>query len=209
MGAINHILYQIKLLHFRRKWKRNHPESFVIPNNIFDPNLVSVGKCSYGKIQVDSYGRHDIKLKIGNFVSIAENNHFVLSGGHYLNTLSTYPFKSMILGEKESESLSKGNIVIDDDVWIGINVTILSGVHIGQGAVVGANSLITKDIPPYAIVGGVPGKIIKFRFNSETVDQLLKIDFSKLTNELIENHLEDLYFPLLNINQISWMPKKK
>lgn len=79
--------------------------------------------------------------------------------------------------------------MIKDDVWIGAQATIMSGVTIGQGAVIGAKALVTKDVPPYAIVGGVPAKVIKYRFEKEIIDELLKIDFSKLDYKVIKEHI--------------------
>ena len=105
-------------------------------------------------------------------------------------------------------SLSKGDIKVDDDVWIGYGATILSGVHIGQGVVVAAGSVVTRDVPPYAIVGGVPANVIKYRFSSDLIEELLMIDYSKLTKEEIKKHITDLYRPLIDKKQIAWMPKK-
>lgn len=79
--------------------------------------------------------------------------------------------------------------MIKDDVWIGAQATIMSGVTIGQGAVIGAKALVTKDVPPYAIVGGVPAKVIKYRFEKEIIDELLKIDFSKFDYKVIKEHI--------------------
>ena len=100
---------------------------------------------------------------IGNYISIAQNVHFLLDVEHFANHISTYPFKVKLLHSQKSESFSKGDIIIDDDVWIGYGATILSGVRIGQGAVVATGAVVTSDVPPYAIVGGVPAKVIKYR----------------------------------------------
>ena len=108
-----------------------------------------------------------------------------------------------------SERFSKGNIEVDDDVWIGYGATIMSGVHIGQGAVVAAGAVVTKDVAPYAIVGGVPAKIIKYRFPETMIEELLKIDYSKLTEEAIKSHIDELYTELEDVGQLEWLPKKE
>ena len=95
-----------------------------------------------------------------------------------------------------------------EDLRIGYGATIMSGVHIGQGAVVAAGAVVTKDVPPYAIVGGVPAKVIKYRFEPDLIEELLKVDYSKLTKEDIEKHIDDLYTELKDPSQLDWMPKK-
>lgn len=91
---------------------------------------------------------------------------------------------------------------------------ILSGVHIGQGAVVAAGAVVTKDVPPYAIVGGVPAKVIKYRFSPEVIEQLLKLDYSKLTDDMIRERIDELYTSLegKSLEEVEklleWFPKK-
>ena len=117
----------------------------------------------------------------------------------------TYP----LIDDVKINSRSKGAIIVDDDVWIGYGATIMSGVHIGQGAVVAAGAVVTKDVPPYAIVGGVPAKVIKYRIEPEMIEELLKIDYGKLTKEDIAKHIDDLYTELNDPSQLDWMPKKE
>ena len=103
---------------------------------------------------------------------------FLLGGGHDYECLTTYPFN-------ESAALSKGQIIVEDDVWIGDNVWVLSGVTINKGAVVGTGSIVTHDVPPYAIVAGNPAKIIKYRFSRDIIEKLLsfQLDIERLTEE--------------------------
>lgn len=122
------------------------------------------------------------KLIIGKFCSIACGAKFLFnSANHTLSSLSTYPFPIFFeewdLEIKDITKAwdNKGDIVIGNDVWIGYEAVILAGVTIGDGAVIGTRAVVTKGVPPYTIVGGIPAKPIKKRFPQETIDALLKI----------------------------------
>ena len=117
-----------------------------------------MGKATYGELNVVQFANSHC-LKIGDFVSIAQEVVFLLDSEHYTKHLSTFPFKVKYLGVEKEEAFGKGDIIVDDDVWLGFRSTIMSGVHIGQGAIVAAGSLVTKDVPPYAIVGGYRHKL--------------------------------------------------
>lgn len=188
-------------------WHKKNSNNSTVAGNLFDVSKVHVGQQTYGTLRVynnsDDYG-----LYIGNYCSIGPQVVFIVASDHPLDRVSTYPFRVMIIKSQRYESISKGDIVIDDDVWIGYNAIILSGVHIGQGAVIAANSIITKDVPPYAVVAGNPAKIIKYRFNEEVINELLKIDYSKLKTEDIVKHIDELSMPITNLSQIEWMPRK-
>ena len=202
---------QIKLLLLRLRWraKGNH----MMPMTVFPAQLVSVGRESYGELNVITFD-HNTRLAIGNYVSVAQQVTFMLGGEHGTNTLSTFPFRTKIVTPEVPEVLTKGDIVVDDDAWIGYGATVLSGVHIGQGAVVAAGAVVTHDVPPYAIVGGVPAKVIRYRFSEETVSFLLTLDYARLTEELVRAHVEELYRPLENMGLeeiralYAWFPKK-
>lgn len=185
--------------------KNKHNGTVIKKGN--SAKLICVGKYSYGILDVHASNKN-YKLNIGNYCSIAEGVMFLLSGEHSIDTIASFPFKAKVLKICEMEGLSRGDIVVDDDVWIGYGATIMSGVHIGQGAVVAAGAVVTKDVPPYAIVGGVPAKVIKYRFEPQMIEELLKVDYSKLTKEDIEKHIDDLYTELKDPSQLDWMPKK-
>lgn len=197
---------KIKLYKTKKKWRAlNHHNNTTISFPL-DAEKVHVGIATYGELIVYNNGTES-KLVIGNYCSIGSNVTFLVGADHYLNHISTYPYKAMIL-RNGSEATSKGDIIVDDDVWIGNGATILSRVHIGQGAVIAAGAVVVSDIPPYAIAGGVPAKIIKYRFEPEMIKELLRIDYSKLTKEDIENHIDDLYAELKDKGQLKWMQTK-
>lgn len=200
------LIEKIKFKLYRKRWRKENTHNMTAPMNKFPMELVKVGKETYGNLYVLAFNK-DSKLSIGNYCSIAPNVSFMLSADHITNYVSTFPYKVKIMGEP-LEGLSKGDIVIEDDVWLGYGATIMSGIHIGQGAIVAAGAVVTKDVPPYAIVGGVPAKVIKKRFTDDIIKELLKIDYGQLNRDMIKNHIDDLYVNLIDIEQIKWMPRK-
>ena len=126
------------------------------------------------------YPIHREKLIIGKFCSIACGTKFLFNcANHTLKSMSTYTFP-LFYEEWELEKSNittawdnKGNIVIGNDVWIGYEAVIMAGVHIGDGAIIAARAVVTKDVPPYTIVGGTPAKEIRKRFDAEVIEQLL------------------------------------
>lgn len=193
-------------LYFRRRWRTLNPHNGTDPYCVFDTNKVQVGKGTYGLIDVDN--ESDSRLIIGNYCSIANDVKFLLGKEHHTNYISTFPFRIELPGDNGYCAISKGDIVVDDDVWIGYGATILSGVHIGQGVIIGAGAVVAKDVPPYAIIGGVPARVIKYRFSDEIIHELLKVDYSKLTQEMIEEHIADLETELTDVHQLDWMPRR-
>ena len=144
-------------------------------------------------------GNGNEKLIIGNFCSIAPEVVFLLASEHCYKNISTFPFKVKFLGH-ENEAGSKGSIIVSDDVWIGYGAVILSGVKIGQGAVIAAGSIVTKDVPPYAIVAGNPAKILKYRFDENVIKKLLDFDFSTLSKEQIQKFSSLIYSEITSEN---------
>ena len=136
------------------------------------------------------------KLKIGKFCSIACGAKFLFtSANHTLKSLSTYPFPIFfeewgLDGKDICDAWdNKGDIVIGNDVWIGFEAVILSGVTIGDGAVIGSRAVVTKDVEPYTIVGGVPAKPIRKRFDEQTIEKLEKIGWWDWSEEQIRQNI--------------------
>lgn len=190
-----------------RQWRKKNSHNKTQIVNLFDQSMVSVGKGTYGGIFAITTGS-DSKLVIGNYCSIAAGVRFMVQGEHALDTISTYPFKVQVGHSDQGEALSKGDIVVKDDVWIGESALIMSGVTIGQGAVIAAGAVVSKNVPPYAIVGGIPAKLIKYRFPEEIRKKLEQIDFSMVEDELILSHMDELYRPVTEHTDLSWLPKK-
>lgn len=187
-SAIHQALIPLKqfwmLSKHRSLWRKRNLHNKTRAMTVFPVDQVSVGKATYGELNIFSFG--GVKLSIGSYCSIAGNVRFFLGGEHGMNTISTFPFERHIFGipvEGEDKS-SKGPIVVDDDVWIGDSVIVLSGVHIGQGAVIGAGSVVTKDVPPYAIYVG--NTVMRYRFSDDVINELLQIDYSKFDNATLE-----------------------
>ena len=139
------------------------------------------------------------KLIIGKFSSIACGAKFIFnSANHTSSSLSTYPFpiffKEWGLDVKNITKAwdNKGNIVIGNDVWIGYEAVILSGVTIGDDAIIGTRAVVTKDVPPYTIVGGVPAQTIRKRFSQDTIDTLLKIKWWDWSKKRIMQHISEI-----------------
>lgn len=189
-----------------RHWRNANKHNKVGMNTQFDINLVTVGKATYGGLNVINYSK-DKMLQIGSYCSIGPDVLFVVCGDHDVNHVSTFPFR-VRYNQKKYEALSKGNIVVGDDVWIGARAIILSGVTIGQGAVISAGAVVTKDVPPYSIVAGVPAKIVRKRCSEKKIHELLTIDYANLESEDIKMHMNDLYTGIESAN-IDWMPKRK
>lgn len=185
---------QVRNTEIAEHWRHLNAHNEVSINRwhgFIDFNKVTAGRRSYGGLELWIFGNAGESLTIGNFVSIADDVKFLLGGNHPYQGISTFPFLTKYFATLESES--KGPIVVKDDVWIGYNSTILSGVTIGQGAIIAAGSLVTKDVAPYSIVGGNPAKLIKYRFEPAVIDRLLNFDFASLSDETILKNREALY----------------
>lgn len=176
-------------------WRRRNPHNFTtLAGDNFPLDKVTVGKLTYGSIHAISYGGNSEFLKIGNCCSIADEVTFLLGGGHRLDCVSTFPFRGKLVGDVEA--MTKGPIVLEDDVWIGYGATVLSGVTLGKGSVVGAGALVCGDVPSYAIVAGIPAKVIRYGFDDETRARLAAIDLGKVDAAFARKEIELFESPL-------------
>ena len=190
--------------------RSNDQETIYLKNIIKNPNIIVGDYTIYNdfKNNPKNFERNNVlyhypinndKLVIGKFCSIACGAKFIFnSANHTLSSLSTYPFPIFFeeweLDVKNITNAwdNKGDIVIGNDVWIGYEAVIMAGVTIGDGAIIGTGAVVTKDIPPYTIVGGIPAKPIRKRFKQETIDILLKIKWWNWSDEKIYKHILDI-----------------
>lgn len=156
----------------RRRWTRGHK--------------------TYGKPNIRTFLPSE-HLYVGKYCSIASGVKILTGGDHRIDWVTTYPLRvkfGLDGAGKDGHPASKGNVHVGNDVWIAEDSTILSGVTIGDGAVIGANALVTKDVPSYAIVGGNPAKLIKYRFDEETISKLLEIKWWDWDDETVKKNVD-------------------
>jgi acetyltransferase-like isoleucine patch superfamily enzyme len=166
----------MKLVARLRNWRNPHNRTALHLASLVRRYGFEIGAHSYGRPKV-RFPDSGCSLTIGRFCSIADKVEILLGGNHRTDWVSTYPFGAfpeIWPGAGQDFHASRGAVVIGSDVWLGSGAMILSGVTIGHGAVVAAQAVVTRDVPPYAIVGGNPAKIIRKRFDDERIAALLE-----------------------------------
>jgi len=187
--------------------RSNDPQIVYLKNVITDPSIHVGDYTIYNDFVRDprDFQKNNVlyhypvnrdALHIGKFCSVACGAKFLFtSGNHRLSSLSTYSFPIFFEEwDLDSKSITdawdnKGDIVIGNDVWIGFEAVILSGVTVGDGAIIGARAVVTKDVPPYTIVGGVPAKPIRKRFSDEVIEKLETLRWWDWPRERIEKNI--------------------
>jgi acetyltransferase-like isoleucine patch superfamily enzyme len=201
----------IKLLFFKIKYRRRNVKFLGLSeigfHSQFEGNNKIAKGCSFaGTMGYGTYlgGQSRVYGKIGKFCSIAEYVRVIGTTHPVKDYVSTHPAfysrlkqngttyaKAQMFDEfLFADKMNRFPVIIGNDVWIGQGATIVGGITIGDGAIILANATVTKDVPPYAIVGGIPAKLIKYRFDIYTIDILLKVKWWNNSEEWIRNHAE-------------------
>lgn len=190
--------------------RTGNKETVYLKSTITDPNIIVGDFTMYNDFVNDPtkfeknnvlyhYPVNKEKLIIGKYCSIACRAKFMFtSGNHKMASLSTYPFPLFdeewgLDGANIADAWdNNGDIVIGNDVWIGYEAVIMQGVHIGDGAIIGTRALVTKDVAPYTIVGGVPAREIRKRFSEDTIAKLLELQWWNWEVEKIQKNLQNI-----------------
>lgn len=200
------ILKNIKRYCERRRLKK--AERRFGPNTrlLCGSEKVIVGEHTYGKPRILMHHEGNT-LRIGKFCSIAGDVTFLMSGMHHHECVSTYPWYNPFKGFRRWDSTGidpalwcdrpSGDTVVGNDVWLGQGAFVLPGVRIGNGAVIGAQTVVSKDVPPYAVVVGSPMRILRLRFSEEQVAALQEIRWWDWSEEKIQRFL-----PLIHSSDI-------
>jgi acetyltransferase-like isoleucine patch superfamily enzyme len=167
--------------------------------DIFREKKFIIGDYTYGKPDI-IFENGQANFEIGKFCSIAEGVTIFLGGNHRTDWVTTFPFNSLPQYFPEGKSLeghpaTKGSVIIGHDVWIGKNATIMSGITIGNGAVIATAAVITKTIGPYEIWGGNPARLLKKRFDDETIEKLQEVEWWNWDIAKIKQKMPDLCAP--------------
>ncbi len=142
------------------------------------PSYVKIGRYSYGLDRRNFAGLDPASpVSVGNFCSFGPDVLIFGRADHPTNLISTFPFRKRLFAptEPNTDAVTRGGVAIGHDVWVGARAMILSGVTIGSGAVIAAGAVVTRDVPPYAIVAGVPAKIVRYRLTPEQIESVLQI----------------------------------
>ena len=171
-----------------------------LKRRFFPRQVLFIGDYSYGDPKVICYkGLKSPVVRIGKYCSIAANVTFLQNEIHPYNRISTFPFRARLMlagAYTDGYPDSKGDTIVGNDVWIGYGATIMSGVIIGDGAIIGAGAIIKSNIPPYAIVIGNPGQIVRYRFDDATIIKLLDLQWWNWSEEEIRANIYFLNSPV-------------
>lgn len=150
------------------------------------------GVGTYGLPFIISYDKKST-VSVGSYVSIASNVSFLLGANHKVGLITSFPVDRINPAKTSTDSNDRGDLLIGNDVWIGYGVTIIGGITIGDGAIIGAGALVVKDVPAYAVVGGVPARVLKYRYSESERIELSNIAWWNWDLQSIRDRESDLY----------------
>ena len=210
------IFRKIKLYVAIQKYNKNH-QCYIVTNKIRMKQISGIADhvllekdCIFadpnGEITIGSYtyinSGYIYNCKIGKYCSIGHNVS-IGPGEHWTNRLSTFPINNLVFRKHDSSEFKVVEpAVIGNDVWVGNNAVILQGVSVGDGAIVAAGAIVTKDVPPYAVVGGIPAKILKYRFDKDTINALLRLEWWNKDIEWQKEHMQLFKKNNITLNEI-------
>lgn len=156
------------------------PNLFIGEYTYFDDRRYGAEKFEEYNI-LYNYHHDKVKLVIGKFCALAAETKFIMTGDHKLDGFSTYPFPIFGKGWESAFGIDafprKGDILVGSDVWFGYDSLIMPGVQIGHGSIIAAGTVVKKDVPPYSVVAGNPGRVVKMRFDEQTIERLLNVSW--------------------------------
>ncbi len=172
-------------------WRRLFPQREITLAERYPQHQFGLG--TYGDLTVLSWDE-GATLTVGHYTSIAPGVKVFLGGEHRMDWVTTFPFNVLWASAKHHKGhpKTKGNVLIGSDVWIGTDALITSGVTIGDGAVIGARAVVTRDVPPYAVVAGNPARVLKFRFDEVTIERLLSLKWWTWSQPEIEEAMIEM-----------------
>ncbi len=163
---------------------------------LVDRGVAIIGDHTYGA-PILRYWQQGYKFRCGKYCSIADRVQIFMGGYHRPDWVSMYPFPAFPhwgpdVARIRGFAVGRDDVVVGNDVWIGSHATIMSGVKIGHGAVIGAHAIVSKDVPPFAVVVGNPAQIVKYRFDDVSVRELLAIAWWDWPDEKVQQHIPQL-----------------
>ena len=213
-SIMNFIRQKVKYLILKFKYSNAYIDStaFVSMDSVLDKGVkilkkARVGNCKIGKYSYIGINSNFSNTNIGSFCSIGPDVLCGL-GDHPIDFVSTYPgfYSNQASGSywfgHVHDFKEQQNTIIESDVWIGAKVIIKGGVHIGTGAIIGAGAVVTKNIPPYAIVGGIPAKILKYRFDENLISLLIESKWWEKNEETLKNLSSYFNEPLVFLEKL-------
>jgi acetyltransferase-like isoleucine patch superfamily enzyme len=171
--------------------------AIVTPYAIYNapPDLLATSEPTYARARLLRYGPDDPQVSVGRYCSLNDGSYLVTGGNHRHGDISTFGFNWSLLPGDPDGPITNGPIVIGNDVWSGYGSMVMSGVTVGDGAVIAAGAVVTKDVPSYAIVGGIPAKVISYRFDESVREALLRIRWWDWEEAKVLRHATQLASP--------------